>query len=292
MANKLGCHALMFGESWDEAAARRTIDTVARLGFDVVETLMFDVDAVDGRMTRRLAADAGIEVALGMALGPDADVSSPDPAVSRRGEETIERALAVAEEAGATAISGITYAAFNRYHAPPAPARRSQVVDALGRLARTAASRGQRIGLEPVNRYESYLVNTLDEAGAIIREIGSNALFVHMDTFHMNIEEKDVAGAIARNADLLGYAHVADNHRGALGAGTFDFKTYFRALARAGYEGGVTVESFSSRVLGPDIVGAVALWRPSWSDPESAAREALDFVRVELASAAAAANAT
>src|SRR5215218_1185649 len=73
MANKLGCHSLMFGESWDEAAARRTIDTVARLGFDVVETLMFDVDAVDGRMTRRLAADAGIEVALGMALGPDAD---------------------------------------------------------------------------------------------------------------------------------------------------------------------------------------------------------------------------
>jgi D-psicose/D-tagatose/L-ribulose 3-epimerase len=107
----------------------------------------------------------------------------------------------------------------------------------------------------------------------------------------MNIEEKDIAGAISRNGDLLGYAHVADNHRGALGAGTFDFKTYFRALVRAGYQGGITVESFSSKVLGPGIVGAVALWRPSWSDPERAAHEALDFMRAELASAAAAADA-
>ena len=285
--NKLGCHALVFGESWDEASARRTIDSVARIGFDVVETLIFDVDAVDGKMTRRLAADAGVEVALGIALAPDSDISSPDRDTANRGEKTLERALAIAEDAGAGAISGITYAAFNRYSAPPAQPQRSQVVDALGRLAQVAASRGLRIGLEPVNRYESFMVNTLDEAGAIIRDVGAKELFIHMDTFHMNIEENDIAGAIARNADLLGYAHVAENHRGAVGAGTFDFKTYFRGLARAGYNGGVTVESFSSTVLGPSIVGAIALWRPSWRHSEAAAQDALDFLRAELASASA-----
>ena len=91
-----------------------------------------------------------------------------------------------------------------------------------------AGGKGLRLGLEPANRYETYLVNTLDEAGAMIRSIGAKNIFVHMDTFHMNIEESDVAGAIARNADLLGYAHVADNTRGVLGAGEFDFHAFFR----------------------------------------------------------------
>lgn len=288
MRNKLGIHALFFTDSWTQATAGAAIDKAARIGFDVIEALIFDPDTVDGKMTRRLAADAGIGIALGMALGPDTDISSADPMIAARGAAMIERCLVIAEEASASGVSGITYAAFNRYKAPATPAQRAQVTDALGRLARIAEARGLRIGLEPVNRYESFLVNTLDEAGSIVRAVGSKALFVHMDTFHMNIEESDLAGAIARNADLLGYAHVADNHRGVLGSGTFDFKAYFRALARAGYEGGVTVESFSSSILGPDIVGAVGLWRPSWSDAEKQASAALAFMRSEIAAAEAA----
>ena len=287
MTNKLGAHALLFSDSWTEATAKVAIDKAARIGFDVIEVLIFDPATVDGKMTRRIAADAGIGVALGMALGPETDISSLDRAVSLRGEATVERCLTIAEDAGATAVSGITYAAFNRYSAPPTNAHRARVVETLGRLAGKASARGLRIGLEPVNRYESYLVNTLDAAGSIVREIGSKALFVHMDTFHMNIEESDIAGAIARNADLLGYAHVADNHRGVLGAGTFDFKAYFRALALAGYTGGITVESFSSAALGPGIVGAVGLWRQPWSDMDDTARNALAFMRAEIAAAKA-----
>jgi D-psicose/D-tagatose/L-ribulose 3-epimerase len=288
MANKLGVHALLFTDSWDEENARRAVDRAARIGFDLIEVLIFDPQAVDAVMTRRLAADAGIGVAMGMALGPDSDISSDDPEIARRGAATVERCLAIAEEAGARAVSGITYAAFNRYAAPPDVARRARVVDALGRLAETASRRGMRIGLEPVNRYESFLVNTLDQAGSIIREVGSPALFVHLDTFHMNIEENDIAGAIARNADILGYAHVAENHRGVLGAGTFDFRTLFRAMVRGGYTGGITVESFSSAVLGPGIVGAVGLWREAWRDVDAAAAKALAFLRAELEAARAA----
>jgi len=287
MTNKLGVHALLFTDSWTDASAKMAIDKAVRIGFDVIEVLIFDPATVDGKMTRRIAADAGIGVVLGMALGPETDISSLDQAISRRGEDMIECCLAIAEDAGATAVSGITYAAFNRYNAPPTKAHRAQVVEALGRLAGKASACGMRIGLEPVNRYESYLVNTLDAAGSIVREIGSKSLFVHMDTFHMNIEESDIAGAIARNAGLLGYAHVAENHRGVLGAGTFDFKAYFRALALAGYTGGITVESFSSAALGPAIVGAVGLWRQPWTNMDEAARNALAFIRAQIAAAKA-----
>ena len=198
------------------------------------------------------------------------------------------RCLEIAEEIGAAALSGIVYAAFNRYSTPPTQAQRDQVRAALARLDAVAGGKGLRLGLEAVNRYESYMVNTLDEAGEMIRAIGAKNLFIHMDTFHMNIEESDVAGAVARNADLLGYAHVAENTRGALGAGSFDFKAYFRALVRAGYTGGITLESFSNALVGPDLSGAIGLWRRQWSDSEAAAGAALAFLRAELASAAAA----
>jgi D-psicose/D-tagatose/L-ribulose 3-epimerase len=287
MPNKLGVHALLFTDQWSDATAKTAIDKATRIGFDVIEALIFDPDAIDGKMTRRIAKDAGIGVSLGMALGQESDISSSDPAIARRGVETVERCLAIAEEAGSSAVSGITYAAFNRYNAPPTPTQRTQVVDALGRLADKAASRGLRLGLEPVNRYESFLVNTLDDASSIIREIGSKSLFVHVDTFHMNIEESDIAGAIARNIDLIGYAHVAESHRGVLGSGTFDFKTFFRTLARSGFTGGYTVESFSSAVLGPAIVGAVGLWRQAWTDADKVARDALGFLRAEIAAAEA-----
>src|SRR5690606_21090487 len=101
---------------------------------------------------------------------------------------------------------------------------------ALSRLDRRAGDLGVRLGIEPVNRYESYMVNTLDQASALIERAGGKNMFIHMDTFHMNIEESDIAAAIARNATRLGYAHVADSHRGALGTGNFDLQGYFRAL--------------------------------------------------------------
>ncbi|RBP18128.1 D-psicose/D-tagatose/L-ribulose 3-epimerase [Roseiarcus fermentans] len=290
MTNTLGVHSLLFTDAWTAASAKAAIDCAARVGFDAIEVLIFDPATIDVAMTRRLARDAGIAIALGMALGVDSDISSLDPAVARRGEATVRRCLDIAEEIGAPCVSGIAYAAFNRYSAPPSEAQKNQVRSALARLDGYAGGKGLKLGLEAVNRYESYLVNTLDEAGALIRSIGARNLFVHMDTFHMNIEETDIAGAIARNADLLGYAHVADNTRGTLGAGGFDFKAFFGALARAGYTGGVTVESFSNARLGPGLAGAIALWRCQWSDAEATAREALAFMRAELAAAAHAAR--
>jgi D-psicose/D-tagatose/L-ribulose 3-epimerase len=288
MNGKLGVHALVFTDQWNDANATAACRAAAETGYDLIEVLMFDPYALDVALTGRAVREAGIGLRLGMALGPDSDISSDDPDVAARGESTVGRALEIASELGAPAVSGIVYAAFASYAAPPTKAQRDGVVAALSRLDARAGELGVRLGLEAVNRYESYMVNTLDQAAAMIADAGGRNMFVHMDTFHMNIEEGDIAAAILRNATRLGYAHVADSNRGYLGGGHFDLNGLFRALAAVGYDGDVTVESFSSRVLSPALVGGVRLWREAWADSLVAARLALDVMRTAQATARAA----
>lgn len=288
MSNKLGVHALVFTEEWNAATAKLACDSAARIGFDLIEVLMFDPWTLDLEATRKATADSGLELRLGMALGPNSDPTSDDEEIVANAQRDVGRALEIASDLGAPAVSGITYAAFNVYNAKPTAKQHEQVLEHFRKLDARAGELGVRLGIEPVNRYESYLVQTLDQGAEIIRKIGADNLFLHMDTFHMNIEEASISAAIQRNADLLGYAHVADNNRGLLGAGSFDFSTFFRSLAQAGYDGDITIETFSSSVLGEDIVGAVSLWREPWKNSDAAAASALSFMRsqVEVAQAA------
>jgi D-psicose/D-tagatose/L-ribulose 3-epimerase len=282
---RFGVHSLVFTDRWNEANARVTIDVAARLGFDLIEVLVTDFTSADAAVTRRLANDAGIGVATGIVLPPEADLSSPNRDIAARGEAIISRALEAASEIGSSAVSGLVYAGLDRYRAPPTTAQREQVVAALRRVDGKADSLGLRIGLEPINRYETYMINTIDEAAAMIAAIGSSNMFIHLDTFHMNIEEENSATAIEQHGRLIGYVHVADNSRGMPGSGAFDFEGLFRALARVNYSGDITLESFSPAVVGPEVVAATASWRAIWTDPVESARQGLDFLRREIASA-------
>ncbi len=291
MTGKLGVHALVFTDQWNDDNATAACRAAAEVGFDLIEVLMFDPYALDVALTARAVREAGIGLRLGMALGPASDISSDDPGIAARGEATILRALEIASELGAPAVSGITYAAFGNYAAPQTKPQRDRVVASLSRLDAHAGRLGVKLGLEPVNRYESYMVNTLDQAAAMISDASGANMFIHMDTFHMNIEEGDIAAAIHRNAGLLGYAHLADSNRGFLGSGHFDVKGFFAALVSADYAGDVTVESFSSAVLSPALVGGVRLWREAWKEPMEAARVALDCMLSCKTSARLAVNA-
>lgn len=288
MSVKFGVHSLVFSDRWDEETAPAICRMAAGVGYELIEVLMFDPATLDRVATRRAIAETGLGLRLGMALGADADISSDDPDTARRGEETVALALEIAAELGAPAVSGITYAAFNSYSAPQSESQVERVAASLSRLDGRARELGVGLGVEPVNRYESYMVNTLDQAAALIGRAGGRNMFVHMDTFHMNIEEPDIAAAIGRNAALLGYAHVADSHRGALGTGNFDLGAYFRALAAAGYRGDLTFEGFSSHVLGPGLVGSVRLWRDAWTDSQATARTALEVMKAGWSTAVAA----
>ena len=285
---KFGVHSLVFGDDWSETGARRACASAAEIGYDLIEVIIFDPASLDVDLTRKAVSEAGLELRLGMALGPASDISSTEPDTAKAGIADVTRCLEIASELGAPGVSGITYAAFNVYDAPPSEAQYGQVVEALRGLDGRAGELGVRLGIEPVNRYESNMIQTLDQAARLIRDVGGKNLFTHMDTFHMNIEEPDIPAAIMRNAEYLGYAHVAESNRALLGGGNFDFSAYFTALAAAGYEGDFTVECFSPAVLGSELVGAVSLWREQWTDSVEAARAALAFMKAQAEAAQAA----
>jgi len=153
----------------------------------------------------------------------------------------------------------------------------------LHRLAARAEVLDITIGLEPVNRYESNLLNAASQAIELISDIGSPNLVVHLDTYHMNIEEEP-ASAIWSSIDHLGYVDVFESNRGYLGRGTVDFDAVFDALAATHYTGPVAFESFPSAVVDQDFASALTLWRELWTDGADVARHVREFVRTGLES--------
>jgi hypothetical protein len=123
-------------------------------------------------------------------------------------------------------MGGVIYSALGKYPGPATAKGRRNCVAALRRLAKMARQSGITLGLEAVNRYESNLINTGDQACAIIAATGADNIVVHLDTYHMNIEEGDLAGAIERCGSKCGYVHIGESHRGYLGTGTVDFLRY------------------------------------------------------------------
>ena len=276
--NTLGVHALVWVGGWSEADARRAVEATAAAGFDLLEIPVLDPATVDAGLTRKLLEEHRLQAACSLGLRFDADISSPDPDIARRGRELLAGALGVTRDLGASHLTGVLYSALGKYPGPATPKGRRHCVESLAWLAERAAADGITLGVEVVNRYESNLLNTAEQALALLDEVGAANLVVHLDTYHMNIEEQDFATPVELCGPRLGYVHVGESNRGYLGTGTVDFGQFFAALRTVGYEGVVTFESFSSAVVSPTLSNTLAVWRNLWDDGEDLARAARRFV--------------
>jgi D-psicose/D-tagatose/L-ribulose 3-epimerase len=170
-----------------------------------------------------------------------------------------------------------------KYMTPATPGNRQHSIEVIGRLAQRAAALGVGVGVEVVNRYESNLLNTSRQAVTYVEETAADNLFIHLDTYHMNIEEPDMFTPVLDAGKHLGYVHIGESHRGYLGSGSVDFGSFFRALARVDYDGPVVFESFSSAVVHPDLSSMLGVWRNLWTDGEDLGRHANSFIRNQLA---------
>jgi D-psicose/D-tagatose/L-ribulose 3-epimerase len=179
----------------------------------------------------------------------------------------------------------VLYSALRKYETAASTEGRAGSAAVLKRLAGRARAMGITLGLEPVNRYESNLLNTGDQALDLIAATGADNITLHLDSYHMNIEEGDVAGAIRRYRGRIGYVHVNESHRGYLGTGSIDFRAFFRALAEVGYAGVVTFEAFSAGVGDPKLADSLAVWRQLWADTDDLAASARAVIEVEMAAA-------
>jgi D-psicose/D-tagatose/L-ribulose 3-epimerase len=280
--SQLGIHALVWVTEWTAADIARACAATAEAGYGLIEAVIFDPAEARPAATARALAANGLAAVTGMALNPAADISSPDPAIAAAGERLISDAILATRDMGSRLLGGVTHSAMHRYPTAAAPGTLARVTDTYARLANKAQAAGIRLGIEAVNRYESNVVNTLDDAAAIVRAVGSPALFAHIDSFHMNIDEHDIAASIARNIDVIGHVHVGESHRGYLGSGSVDFPGFFRALIRAGYDGPIVFEAFSAATLNVDVANALATWTAHWTDSADLARHALGVMQSGL----------
>jgi len=150
----------------------------------------------------------------------------------------------------------------------------------LKTLAKAAEKRGQQICLEPLNRFETDFINTCDQALKMVKDVGSPALRIHLDTFHMNIEEKNQAAAIRKAGKLLAHFHACGSDRGTPGNDHIDWKPIAKALKDIGYKGDVVIESFTTDVK--VIARAAAIWRRMEPTRDEIAVKGLGFLRKTL----------
>ncbi len=233
-------------------------------------------------MTRRLLDEYGLEATCSLGLSAATDISSEDVVAVAAGEALLHAALDCAVQMGSTYMGGILYSAFQKYLHPPTAAGRANAIRVLKGVTRKAVAQGVTLGLEVVNRYETNLLTTADDALSFIAEIDEPGVGVHLDTYHMNIEEDDMSGPVRRCGDKLVYVHVGESHRGYLGSGSVDFSTFFKALAELRYAGIITFESFSSTVVSPSLSNTLGVWRNLWSDGYDLAVRARSFVSSHL----------
>lgn len=283
--NQLGVHMLVFTPEWTPATARDAFARAQRAGYDALEVLILDYETIDAKMTAALAAEFGLKVVAASTGTREADIGSADAAVVKKGEDLLLRSIELAKEMGATELGGPGFSAVARYSAAPPAGAFEQAVKSYTRVADAARAAGIRVGLEALNRYESNFINTLDQAAEVVRAAGPDALFVHADLFHMNIEERNLGEAFLAVKDVLGYVHIAESNRGPLGTGNTDWKLVFGTLGRMGYTGPITFETFSPSVLGPDLANLVALWRDPWHDPDEVAAAGRAFIAQHISEA-------
>lgn len=283
--NLLGVHALVWVGGWSKDQCREAIKNTAEAGYGLIEIPALDPKSIDVEHTKATLKEFGIKGACSLGLSFDADINNEDSQIVQRGEARLMDALNVVENLGGDYLGGVIFSALGKYELPPTKKSRDNAVAALKRLAIAAQAKGITLGLEPVNRYESNLLNTGSQALEMIKDIGEPNVVVHLDIYHMNIEEQDLVSPVLQAGSKLGYVHIGASHRGPLGTGNIDFDSFFGALAKIGYKGTITFESFSSTVVAPDLSSTLGIWRNLWTDNKSMAKSAREYIENKIISA-------
>jgi D-psicose/D-tagatose/L-ribulose 3-epimerase len=281
--NALGVHALVWVGDTSPTAIDLAVQKTKAAGYDLLELSLHDSVNLDTAAARASLEAAGLQVACSRGLAFDADVSSADSAVVAKGEQLLIDSLETTHALGGTILTGALYSALGKYSAPLTTQGRANVVSVLGRLAERAAELQMTLGLEICNRYETNVINTAHDALRLADDIGHDNVMIHLDSYHMNIEENDFSSPFREVGDRLGYVHVGENHRGYLGSGHIDFDSFFATLVDIDYTGPITFESFSSAVVMAGLSNDLAIWRNLWDDSEDLARHAQQYMHDRLA---------
>lgn len=273
---KYGVHAGLWMAQWTDDIAP-ILRTVADLGYDGVEISLLGMSSEKAAALSELIRDHGLGVTCSDGLSRDADITSDDPEVRAAGVRYLKWAIETTASIGSRGLAGVVYAPWGVYDPANKAVRASRSADAFAELDRHLSDHDVTLGIEAINRFETDLVNTAAEAVAMAKASGSDRVGALLDTFHLNIEEKDVKSAIAASGDRLVHFHVSDNDRGVPGSGHVPWDDVKSGLNAIGYDGWIVAEMFV--IAGNPASHDLNIWRDIEPEATDAATRALAFMR-------------
>ena len=257
---------------------RRLLKDIKATGYDGVEIPIFEGTPDDYARLGEMLDGIGLERTAVSAMGDPAMNLIGDAAQRRAGIAYMKRTIDCASALGAPYLSGPLHSTLGHFSGSgPTNAERKRSVASQRAIGEHAAKRNVTIGLEALNRFECYLVNTMADLSAHIDEIGHPNIKAMYDTFHANIEEADPIGAYADNVRNIVHVHISENDRGVPGRGNIPWKKTFKAIRDSGYDGWLTIESFGRGLK--DLAAATKVWRDFAESPEAVYREGYEHIR-------------
>lgn len=252
---------------------------VRSMGFDILEIACEKPELLDIQSIKRELVNNGLSAIVCGVFGPDRNISSFDGQVRENAHLYIRWMIDAAVELGSPTVCGPMYSAVGKEHLEDSDARKKEwdlAVTGVRELADYASARNIKLALEPLNRFETDMINTVSQGLEYIKAVGRDNLGFHLDTFHMHLEEKNSAQAIHMAGDRIFHFHACENDRGIPGTGQVHWQEIAPALKNVNYQGPVVIESFTSQVK--EIARAVNIWREIAPSQDAIAQQGLQFL--------------
>ncbi len=252
--------------NWTAEAGKYAIEQTAKAGFDLIEILLPNSMEIDAKAVKKQLKENHLDVVCSLNLPKEAHIAF----YPKEAEKLIKNAIDKTSDLETNFLGGVLHGGIGVFSGNPlSETEKNTIVEVWSSVADYAKEKGVNIAVEPINRYESYVCNTAENVLELIEKTGKDNLFLHLDTFHMNIEENNFRDPILLANQKLKHIHVTESHRGMLGEGTVNWNQFFHAL-----------ENFSSSI--PGMQQMVSLWQKSPYNAEQLALGSLNFIKQNL----------
>jgi D-psicose/D-tagatose/L-ribulose 3-epimerase len=278
---------MQFGVStflWKSPFTTHSFDLVQKIkgmGFDIIEVAVEKQELIDWAKLKELVRENGLKLTVSGAFGADRDISSDDPRVRKNGLKYITDCIKIAQDMGSPVFGGPVYSAVGKTRFIGEEQKKREwgwCVENLTEIGKVAGDYGVIVGVEPLNRFETDMINTADQAIALVSEVSSSNIKIQLDTFHCNIEEKSIPDTIRKlGKDLLCHIQANESDRGTPGTGNLDWTGIKQALTEIGYDKAMVIETFGE--VSEEIARAASIWRPLANSSDELATEGLAFYK-------------
>jgi D-psicose/D-tagatose/L-ribulose 3-epimerase len=276
----IGVNTWVWTSPLTDASLAELAPRIAGWGFDVVELPVENPGDWDPARATTLLADLGLAASVVLVMGEGRELVATDARTVASTQDYLRHVIDVAGVVGSPVIAGPAYASVGRTWRMSQEERESRYAelrDGLAPVVEHAAAAGVRVAVEPLNRYETSLLNTVDQTLAALDGLPDNGCGIALDIYHMNIEETDIAAAVRRAGGRIAHVQVCANDRGAPGADHLDWPGFLTALDDVGYGGPLVIESFTGE--NATIATAASVWRPLARTQDAIATDGLAFLK-------------